>query len=323
MQRMIAVDYLRVVLAGFVVVAHSGLARQSIRDAGEAGLVWLALGNSVLRVAVPVFTLIAGWFLAGVMRRGGLSGWAGHLLVLYAVWSAIYLVFLGPYYANRPLALTGSELVLGFMHLWFLQGLAVAGVLLAGFAALGRGAVAASAVVLGGAGLALQYARMAGLSEVPMEHYRNGPLYLYPYLAMGWLMAQGLPRIGAGWLWAAAVLGLAACVAENLFWLHRIGEDPLLEMPPGHLLACPAILLLVMRWRLPRTDLPLGRAAAAIYVAHVLVLQGLPMLGIDHPPTGAVLGFLLPLAVVLALDQRRAGQATGYSSRNPRGISRF
>ncbi|RJK99612.1 hypothetical protein D3P06_14430, partial [Paracoccus aestuarii] len=76
MQRMIAVDYLRVVLAGFVVVAHSGLARQSIRDAGEAGLVWLALGNSVLRVAVPVFTLIAGWFLAGVMRRGGLSGWA-------------------------------------------------------------------------------------------------------------------------------------------------------------------------------------------------------------------------------------------------------
>ncbi|WP_255522107.1 acyltransferase [Paracoccus sp. NBH48] len=176
------------------------------RDVPEAGamrgLVALATGNSVLRVAVPVFTLIAGYFLASVLRRARLSEWVGHLLVLYAVWSVVYLLFLWPYYTNRPLGLTAIELTLGFMHLWFLEGLAISGVILGAVRLLGSGAVVASAVVLGLVGVALQYARMAGLSEMPVEHYRNGPLYLYPYLVMGWLMAVHPPRLSTALLWA-------------------------------------------------------------------------------------------------------------------------
>lgn len=293
-----SVDWLRVVLAAFVVLAHSGLARQTLRDAGEAGLVGLAAGNSILRVAVPVFTLIAGYFLAGTLRRGRLSGWVGHLLVLYAAWSAVYLLFLWPYYTNRPIGVTANELTLGFMHLWFLQAVAICGIILAAMRSFGLVAVVLSAVVLGLLGLGLQYARMVGLSEVPVEHYRNGPLYLYPYLAMGWLMAVHPPRFSAGVLWVMVAAGLALSVAENLFWLHRIGEDPLLEIPLGHLILCPALLLLVMRLRAPATTLPLGRVAAGIYVLHVIVLQGLPRLGVSHPAWGVLLGVLLPFLLV-------------------------
>ena len=299
--RLMSVDYLRVVLAAFVVLAHSGLARETLRDGGAAGLWGLALGNSTLRVAVPVFTLIAGLFLGQVIRRGQISPWAGGLLARYAVWSGVYLLFLWFYYSERPLSLTLSELLLGFMHLWFLEGLAIAGIILAAMVRLGRGAVIGSAIVLGAAGLWLQYLRMAGLADVPVEHYRNGPLYLYPYLAMGWLMAQSPPRLSAAALWLVAGVGLAATVVESHAWLRRIGEEPLLEMPLGHLLLCPALLMLVMRWRAPVTDLPLGRAAAGIYVMHVLVLQGLPMLGIDHPGWGVILGIALPFALVWAV----------------------
>lgn len=296
--RLMSVDYLRVILAIFVVVAHSGLGRETLRAAGDTGMLGLVAGNSILRVAVPVFALIAGYYLASTLRRGRLSDWVGHLLVLYAAWSAVYLLFLWFYYANRPIALTATELTLGFMHLWFLQGLAISGILLAASAALGRGAVIASAVLLGGAGLALQYLRMTGQADIPVEHYRNGPLYLYPYLAIGWLMALHPPRLPVAVLWAAVAAGLALTVAENIWWLRRIGEEPLLEIPAGHLLLCPALFALVLRMPAPSTDLPLGRAAAGIYVMHVIVLQGLPQLGVAHPLPGVLLGVAVPFLVV-------------------------
>lgn len=44
--RLMSVDYLRVVLAAFVVVAHSGLARETFRSWGDAGLVALATATA-------------------------------------------------------------------------------------------------------------------------------------------------------------------------------------------------------------------------------------------------------------------------------------
>ena len=284
-----SIDYLRVLLAGFVVLGHSGFARDVISDTG------LAIGNSILRVAVPVFTIISGYFLAATLRRGRLSPWVGQLLAMYAIWSGVYLLFLWPYFSARPVGDTLRELALGFMHLWFLQGIAIAGIMLGAFRMLGRRAVIASAIGFALLGLALQYARMAGLSQVPIEHYRNGPLYLYPYLAMGWLLAEGARMRFAA---LAAAFGLALTVAENIFWIARVGDDPLLEIPLGHFLLCPAIFLLVSRIPMPATTLPLGAAAAGIYVMHVIVLQGLPLIGVENLLVAVVLGIALPFAVV-------------------------
>lgn len=289
--RIMSVDYLRVLLAGFVVLGHSGFARDSIGPMG------LALGNSILRVAVPLFTIIAGYFLASTLRKGRLSPWVGHLLAMYALWSVIYLLFLWPYFSARPVSDTLRELTLGFMHLWFLQGAAIAGIMLGAFRMFGRRAVILSAIIFALLGLGLQYARMTGLSQVPIEHYRNGPLYLYPYLAMGWLIADGMRR---RYVVAAAVAGFALTFGENIFWISRIGEDPLLEIPLGHFLLCPAIFMLVQRVKMPVTTLPLGAAAAGIYVMHVIVLQGLPLIGVTNLLVAVVLGTVLPFLLVCA-----------------------
>ncbi|WP_304618576.1 acyltransferase family protein [Paracoccus sediminilitoris] len=299
--RVISIDYLRVLLAGFVVLGHSGFARDVIGDTG------LAVGNSILRVAVPVFTIIAGYFLATTLRRGRLSPWVGQLLAMYAIWSLVYIVFLWPYFSTRPVSLTLRDLTLGFMHLWFLQGIAIAGIMLGGFRRLGPRAVVLSAVAFALLGLGLQYARMTELSQVPIEHYRNGPFYLYPFLAMGWLMAEGM-RMRMAVL--AAILGLAMTVAENMLWIARIGHDPLLEIPLGHFLLCPAIFMLVRRIPMPATTLPLGAAAAGIYVMHVIVLQGLPLIGVDDLLVAVILGIALPFGVVWArqaIAVRRSG----------------
>jgi surface polysaccharide O-acyltransferase-like enzyme len=287
--RIISVDYLRVLLACFVVLGHSGFARDSITMTG------LAFGNSILRVAVPVFTIIAGYFLASTLRKGRLSPWVGQLLWMYALWSVIYLLFLWPYFSTRPVADTLRELMLGFMHLWFLQGVAIAGIMLGAFRSFGRKGVIVSAVGFAMLGLGLQYAAMSGQSDVPIEHYRNGPMYLYPFLAMGWLIADG---VQIRFVVPAAIVGFALTVAENMYWISCSGDDPLLEIPLGHFLLCPAIFLLVKRIRMPATTLPLGAAAAGIYVMHVIVLQGLPLFGIDDLLVAVVLGIVLPFLLV-------------------------
>ena len=287
--RNFSVDYLRILLACFVVLGHSGFARDSI------GMTGLALGNSILRVAVPLFTMIAGYFLASTLRKGRLSPWVGQLLWMYALWSGIYLLFLWPYFSARPVGDTLRELVLGFMHLWFLQGAAIAGIMLGAFRSFGRGGVIASALVFAGLGLGLQYAGMLGLSDVPIEHYRNGPMYLYPFMVMGWLISDGL-RLR--FVLPAAIAGFALTVAENIFWISRLGDDPLLEIPLGHFLLCPALFLMVQRIRMPATALPLGAAAAGIYVMHVIVLQGLPLIGIDNLLVAVIAGITLPFLLV-------------------------
>ncbi|MBU2957462.1 hypothetical protein Q4511_12080 [Paracoccus sp. 1_MG-2023] len=290
-----AVDWMRLLLAAFVVLAHSGLGRETV------GLADLSAGNSILRVAVPTFTLIAGYFLESTLQRGRMSRWAGSLLTLYAAWSALYILFLWPYYAARPVSVTARELVLGFMHLWFLLGLAMSGMMLAVARHFGVVAVVASALIFAGTGFYLQHARMGAGVDLDLEMYRNGPFYLYPYLVMGWLIARTpparLPAMPILGLMLAA--GLALSMWETGFWLERRGEDPLLEMPVGHLLMCPALFLLVMRLPMPPSRLPLGRAAAGIYVMHVIFLQGLPMIGIDDLALRAAAGFLLPLAIVV------------------------
>ncbi|WP_022708272.1 acyltransferase family protein [Paracoccus zeaxanthinifaciens] len=285
---------MRLAMAAFVVIGHSGAARDTI------GMADLAAGNTLLRVAVPVFTLIAGFYAESMLRRGDLSKWSGRLLAQYGGWSLIYLVFLATYFLNRSGVRTFEELVLGFMHLWFLMGLALAGMMLAFFRRFGPFGVAASAIGFAAAGFFIQHARMAWGMELDLELYRNGPFYLYPYLAMGWLLA----RVPAERLPSTPVLGIAFGVGMALamyqsgYWLQRLGEDPLLEMPFGHLLMCPALFLLVLRLPLPETRLPLGRAAAGIYVMHVLVLQGLPWIGIDTAWIRAVIAFAVPFMIV-------------------------
>lgn len=291
-----AIDWMRLAMAGFVVLGHSGAAR------GSLGLADLSAGNSILRVAVPAFTMIAGYYLETMLRRGELSRWTGRLLAQYAVWSAIYLAFLLPYFMDRPIQRTFEELTLGFMHLWFLLGLALAGMTLAAFRRIGPGAVALSGLIFAAGGLYVQYARMAWGMELDLELYRNGPLYLYPYLVMGWLLARVPPARLPSTPLLGVVLGagLALSIYETGYWLERVGEGALLEMPVGHLLMCPALFLLVMRLPLPQTQLPLGRASAGIYVMHVLFLQGLPMIGIDSSPLRAIIGFVAPFLLVCA-----------------------
>lgn len=54
-QRIYSIDYMRIMLAAFVVIGHAGMGRETF---GVYGLITL---NTILRLAVPLFAMTAGF----------------------------------------------------------------------------------------------------------------------------------------------------------------------------------------------------------------------------------------------------------------------
>lgn len=299
--RVYSIDYMRVVLAAFVVFGHSGLARETF---GLPGLITL---NAILRLAVPLFAMTAAYFLFRARLRDKYWLWVRRMAVLYVVWYAVYFLFMGLW--NQSPVQNLREFILGFRHLWFLQGMVLGAAML--HFAIPRGAVfiARSAVVMGLAGLIVEYLAVAHLISVPLELFRSGPLFLYPFMAMGYLFAMyrddprsvpwGMPSRPV--LVAAVVAGLLIAMTENAVMLTMINQYALLEVQFGMYLMAPAIFALALGISAPATVLPLGTIASAVYVMHYLFLHFASEMQISHPLLPALVSFFVPAVLVVML----------------------
>lgn len=307
--RIHSIDYMRMVLAAFVVIGHSGLGRQTVDLAG------LMLGNTVLRSAVPLFAMTAGFLLYRTMKRDRFWIWTRQLIALYVVWTGIYYLVMEEWRLGLLTSL--YEVVFGFQHLWFLEALAIAAIMLAWSSKRGCGAIIRTAIGFGAAGLVLQYLGYARLLPLPLELFRSGPFFIYPFVAMGYLFAVKLnepellplrfpTQTTLVWLGLA---GLALSVVENLLCLVFLGPYALLEFPLGMFLMAPAAFGLTLYVRAPQPAWPLAQISAAIYVAHYLLLHFAHMLNIEHPLMPALVAYVVPGVFIVALMRFRSRQA--------------
>ena len=93
MMRNAYLDYLKVGLAVMVVALHAGIFQEQ-----SAYLSYLFV-NGCLRLAVPVFFVINGFFFFNVMNRNkSVFAWINRMLILYVVWMLIYSPFYYPKY---------------------------------------------------------------------------------------------------------------------------------------------------------------------------------------------------------------------------------
>ncbi|MBU3032000.1 acyltransferase family protein [Paracoccus marinaquae] len=304
-QRIYAVDYMKIVIIAFVVIGHAGLGRETL------GLPYVILANTVFRTAVPLFAMASGFFLFRTGLKGRSRTWIFRLLVLYVTWYAVFFLIMRLWHQSALLNL--REFLLGFYHLWFLEALAIGAVLLILFARKGPKVLARAAIICAVIGLSLQFLQVTHLVDIPLDIYRSGPFYIFPFVAMGYLFALGMadpkalpwPLPDRARMMRLAQIGFALALVENTLTLTVIGPYALLEFPLGIFLLTPALFGLILRIEAPPTDLPLGQMALAIYIMHVLFLYGATVLGWTHPLLPALAGFFVPALVVLGI--RRLG----------------
>ena len=122
MYRIHSLDYLKLLLAVLVAFGHTYWLQSHM-----SALVF-AIGNGAMRVMVPAFCIMAGYFLHSAAMRGAGVRWLYRVLGLYMFWMLIYV----PFWLNEVDGLTSliKTLLLGYYHLWFMAGILVAGFLL-------------------------------------------------------------------------------------------------------------------------------------------------------------------------------------------------
>lgn len=291
-----AIDPLRILLALSVIALHTGFP-----DAAPA-LVQQVLFNGLYRLAVPIFALISGYFFLGAMRGGRAKSQLRRVASLYLLWMAIYLPIWGP-------DLTGAwhlirTVIFGYFHLWFLPGLLVG----AGLVALLRAplAVAMVAAAMAATGLTLQALVLGGVADIPLDYYRNGLFTIFPFFALGWLLAHGVPERLRRHARPLAGLALLAVMVESLIWRWIAGGGWGVDMMLSLLVAAPMLFLAAQgihgRWDGKRA----AATAAFVYFIHVMIMICASRFGLEGDVKAlAVMVTCLGIALWLGAPRRR------------------
>ena len=289
MYRIHSLDYLKLVLAVLVAFGHTYWL-QSHNNA-----VTFAVGNGLLRVMVPVFCIVAGYFLHSAAMRGAGVRWLNRVLGLYMFWMLIYV----PFWLNEVHGLTSliKTLLLGYFHLWFMAGILIAGFLLLLLRRLSHlvayrfefPVLVAAAAICAVAGIILEYINISGMADIGVRKYENGLFMCFPFVTLGYLYGRSVALRGAAsampsrrLVLTALALGMAGLVAEATLVRILWGYQIMLDIPVTSYLAAPALFLATLGTEMPPAPVRLDPISAAIYFMHVLMLNLAHAAGINN-----------------------------------------
>lgn len=309
MSRIHSLDYLKLLLAVLVAFGHSGWMQ------AHASVGMFILGNGILRVIVPLFSIVTGYFLYHSLERGKALLWLGRLLALYALWMVLYL----PFWIG---AVTGTVslikmLIFGYFHLWFLSGMIIGGAAIVILRHLSRWAglrsevrpIIAAAVICALIGLGLQYLNLSMGGALGQRKYQNGLFFCLPFLSMGYLWARvvadrGVDALPSGrvalWL---SVTGMALLAFEAYELFLRSGMGATLEIPISSYIAVPGLFLLALRLRMPEPPLQLDPLYVQIYFMHVMTRTLATHLGIRDLAGLMFFGVVVPAITAIVFDR--------------------
>lgn len=284
MQRNLALDWLKLVLALMVVGLHSVFLRETSPQVSY----WLS--NSVFRMAVPIFLVINGYYFFSVVHQSP-QAWFKRVLLLYVFWMLVYSYFwLGDWqWSVVGLAKQVKDVVLGYDHLWYLPAMLGAAAILYGVRGWSTGKLLFSALVLYTLGLVLQYAGNYHLASDGLLDrllntfwvYRNFLFFGFPFFTLGYVLRKLHLRHECGESIALFQMPLAALsMLTSVAWLCLLGEVVVnwyalpkaegFDMLASLLWVCPLVFVLVCRCNVPGDSRQIANCATAIYFIHPL-----------------------------------------------------
>jgi surface polysaccharide O-acyltransferase-like enzyme len=303
-----AVDLTKLALAVMVVGIHANPLVWAGRPATLAG------AEGLFRLGVPVFLVFNGYFLQGAIVAG--RGWqvVRRVAGLYLLWMLLYL----PIYWRLLPTLDGWEALrfalLGYWHLWYLSGLAMAAAVLVAARRMSDRALLALALLTWAGGVAVTYGQALDLLHLPplfsdpLSANRNALFLCLPYAAFGVLIARrGLAgQVAPRRAGLVAVAGMAAVIGES-FLLGALPVGVAHDTLASLAIAAPALAL----WALASAARVQGRLAGDLangtYFLHVGFVALLFRL--TDLPAYAVWALAVAGSILLTLALRRAGLA--------------
>lgn len=264
MERNVTLDFFKIFLSILVITIHIGPLTASYPH-----LNWL-ISQGIARIAVPCFFIINGYYL--VKKIGdfkAMKKYVLHLLLIYLVWSAIYISL---YIQQFDLIALLEYCVFGILHLWYVIAL-IGGCII--FFILRKivkndNILLILSVILLLIGVLLESLRGDHLFVV-----RNGLFIGFPFVFLGYyIYTKDLVKKAKDiYLIPLIVLSFVTLCIESSF-ARPLGFSH--DLYFSLIIFCPAILLFVFKhshYKKNNTYLTyLGSLASAIYFIHYFVI---------------------------------------------------
>lgn len=280
MERNVSLDILKLAMAFMVVGLHA-------RFLGEfSALAEFLTGNGLFRIAVPVFLTINGFFFYPVLSAGRQWRWLWRVVVLYAVWMAIYSYYWfyvpAPYLANLW-HFFFYEIVLGYYHLWYLSGMLGATLLLMLLRPLGTGVLVFIAGLTFILGVLIQYAGnyhvFAGsyLDKLFNHHWvhRNFLLFCFPFFCVGFLIRRYRlhEKVSSVQAMVFSGIGLVLLLLESWLNFYHPARDGGFDNLWSLIVVCPALFVLFIRQEIRGSSKHIASYATGVYLVHLFFLM--------------------------------------------------
>lgn len=259
---------------------------------GASNLVGYMAVNGWLRIPVPIFLLINGYFFQRSLARGKpVMTWFKHVALLYVVWMVLY----APIYLTRQsfdadhINETLLTFVFGYWHLWYLSAMLGAAALLYWLRNQSSRNLFISFVSLFLIGLVIQYTRAYAdldpdtwLFDVVESNYtsRNSLFFALPFMGAGFLFARAIANdasllTAVKWrrvAWVAVLAGMALMLWEAYTNYTEIADattpGPRMDVLLGQLLVCPALFWLCFTSKATIETDNLAKFSSALYFIH-------------------------------------------------------
>lgn len=268
--RSLSIDILKIVLAFFVVCLHMHVLRDS-----HPSLSYV-LVNGLFRIGVPVFLIISGYFFYFVDDISRLKKWSFRILLLYIIWSVVYVSLWkedDSYLLN---------ILFGYHHLWYLIGTFFSGLLLFVLRKTNPKLLILLILLFFCCGYTLQFLGnshfFVGKTDLVLNlfpTYRNFLFVCFPFLGIGFLIKKleiDVKRKPSLLLVIASVLLVIfeAFLNDNVF---NLSQKESVDLLFSLLIACPLLFLYCKNITVKTDSKILASISTAIYLIHPLLME--------------------------------------------------
>ncbi|WP_275899144.1 acyltransferase family protein [Methylomonas sp. EFPC1] len=274
MERNANIDILKFTLSFMVIAIHSHLLIETSPTINHL------LENGILRIAVPLFFIINGYYLFAFFNKNRLIGtWIKRVTELYLIWMIAYL----PLYI--PSALNAKSiyhfivtLVFGYHHLWYIAGLFGSGLLLYYLKQKSDIVIFCLSLSLFAIGVTLQYASLyctyenTTIQKILSNYwiYRNFLFFGFPFLSIGYLInKKDLATNISKKLLTIGILLSAFLIAIEIFInFDREPHTKSIDFYFTFIIFCPLTFILIANNKHKLKTDYLSKSASAIYFTH-------------------------------------------------------
>lgn len=291
-ERNLTLDYFKLILSFLVILIHM----QPLLGRYDLGG-WL-ISNGIARIVVPCFFIISGYFISDKLNdKKALKKYLLHLLLVYMVWTLIYL----PLYYDLALRSVVAIWVGGYYQLWYIPALILGAILLYG-----------TKKILKNDQIILALSLFIFIVGYGLEFYisdprivRNGFFIGFPFITIGYYLKEKSLKVNSFFLIIFSLIGLALLMGESYMgYFRNFYQDSYFST----LIFCPALFLLVLKRSKYCVDKRyIGNLAAAIYYIHIIVITAIIPLSISYNiykyPLVVAISILLSI-VIIELNKR-------------------